>query len=98
MLFEGGERAVAEQFEHGRSLIGGCEDGSVWAEGAELQLGAPARRAFGAAELEARLIEQRRALVHLGPTCFLFGDAAPVRWSRLAERVRAELDPAGTLA
>ena len=98
VLFEGGERAVGEQLERGLSLLGGREDESVWPEASELQLSAPARRAFGAAELEARLIEQRRALVRLGPTCFLFGEAAPVRWSRLAERVRVELDPAGTLA
>jgi glycolate oxidase FAD binding subunit len=98
LLFEGGERAVAEQLERARLLVGGREDGGAWAESAALQETAPARRAFGARELEARLREQRQALVRLGPTCFLFGEAAPLAWTRLAEHVRAELDPHGTLA
>jgi hypothetical protein len=80
-------------------LLDGAEtDAGVWAEALEQQAAARARRAFGAGELEIRLREQREALVRLGPTCFLFGDVAPLRWSPLAERIRAQLDPAGTLA
>jgi glycolate oxidase FAD binding subunit len=97
VLFEGSERATAEQLDRARRLLGGAEDETIWAEVALRQSAAPRRRAFGAAELELRLRGERQALVRLGPTCFLFGDVAPVRWSPLAERIRASLDPAGTL-
>jgi glycolate oxidase FAD binding subunit len=98
LLFEGSERAVEEELRRAGELLGGqAADGTVWEEVAERQLAAPGRRSFGGAELATRLREAREALVRLGPTCFLFGEVAPLRWSPLAERVRAELDPAGVL-
>lgn len=98
LLFEGSERAVEEQLRRAPELLGGREaDGTVWEEVAERQLAASGRRSFGGAELAAVLGESGQALVRLGPTCFLFGGVAPLEWPPLAERVRAELDPAGTL-
>jgi len=99
VLFEGAERAVEEQLALAQDLTGGRQGSPrVWAESADRQHAAPARRAFGAGELAARLREAGECVVHLGATCFLFGPVAALRWTPLAERLRAELDPAGTLA
>jgi glycolate dehydrogenase FAD-binding subunit len=98
VLFEGGERAVEVELGRARDLLGGREDGDVWADAAERQLAAPAKRAFGGAELGERLRHSGPALVRTGPTCFLFGDVATLRWTALAERIRAQFDPAGVLA
>jgi glycolate oxidase FAD binding subunit len=98
LRLEGGSRTVEEQAARAASLIGARPaDPSLWAEADALQQAAPARRAFGAGELAARLGEQRQALVRTGPTCYLFGDAAPLRWSALAERVRQSFDPGRVL-
>jgi len=99
VLFEGGERAVAEQVARAGELLGGREASArIWAEAAERQLPAPARSAFGGGELAERLRGVSEALVRLGPTCYLYGDVPPLRWTALSQRIRAELDPAGTLA
>ena len=99
VLFEGGERAVAEQVARAGELLGGREASArIWAEAADRQLAAPARSSFGGAELAERLRGVSEALVRLGPACYLYGDVPPLRWTPLAERIRAELDPAGVLA
>jgi glycolate oxidase FAD binding subunit len=99
LLFEGSEAAAGEQLERGRSLLGGREDSSVWSEVAARQLDAGARGAFAGGELAAVLEEVPQALVRLGPTCFAYVPQAYEQpWSPLAERVRAQFDPAGVLA
>ena len=98
VLFEGGERAVEEQLRRAQELVGGRQGSPrVWAESADRQQAASARRAFGGGELAARLREAGECVVHTGATCHLFGSVAPLRWAPLAERVRVGLDPAGIL-
>jgi glycolate oxidase FAD binding subunit len=99
ILFEGGERAVAEQIDRAADVLGGREaNARVWAEARRRQSESPARRAFGAGELADRLRDTRECVVRMGPTCFLFGDGAPLRWPALAERLRAHVDPGNVLA
>jgi glycolate oxidase FAD binding subunit len=99
LLFEGSEAAAGEQLERARSLLGGREDSAVWTEVAARQLDAGARGAFAGGELAAVLEEVPQALVRLGPTCFAYVPQAYEQpWSPLAERVRAQFDPAGVLA
>jgi hypothetical protein len=63
------------------------------------QLDSGARGAFAGRELAAVLEEVPQALVRLGPTCFAYVPQAYEQpWSPLAERVRAQFDPAGVLA
>jgi glycolate oxidase FAD binding subunit len=99
LLFEGSEAAAAEQLDRAGSLFGGREDAAVWSEVAARQLDSGARGAFSGAELAAVLEEVPRALVRLGPTCFAYvSQPYEQPWSPLAERVRAQFDPAGVLA
>jgi glycolate oxidase FAD binding subunit len=98
ILFEGSERAVAEQIDRAATVLGGRQANvRVWAEARWRQSESPARRAFGAGELGNRLGEAGECVVHTGPTCFLFGDGAPLRWPALAERLRRHLDPGNVL-
>jgi len=99
ILFEGSERAVAEQIDRAAILLGGREaNPRVWAEARRRQAESPTRRGFGAGELAVRLRETHECVLRTGPTCFLFGDAAPLRWPAAAERLRARLDPGSVLA
>ena len=99
LLFEGGESATLYQLERGRALLGGEEDGGVWNQVATLQLGARSRGAFAAGELGSALEELPRALVRIGPTCFVYlPQPYEQPWSPLAEQVRAQFDPGGVLA
>jgi glycolate oxidase FAD binding subunit len=99
VLFEGSESAAAEQLERAQGLLGGDEDKSVWADVAARQLSAGARGSFPAAELAEALGEVPEALVRIGPTCHAFlPQPYDQPWATLAERVRAEFDPAGVLA
>jgi glycolate oxidase FAD binding subunit len=99
LLFEGSERAAAEQLERAQKLLGGREDGDVWQESAARQIAAGARGAFPLGELETALGEVSEALVRIGSTCFAYVPGAYEQaWSPLAERVRAQFDPAGVLA
>jgi glycolate oxidase FAD binding subunit len=99
LLFEGRAATTSDQLDRGRSLLGGDEDGDVWGEVAARQLGSRSRGAFAASELGAVLGELPQALVRIGPTCFAYMPQPYEQpWSRLAERVRAQFDPEGTLA
>jgi glycolate oxidase FAD binding subunit len=98
LLFEGTEHAVAAELDDARALLGGREDDGVWAEVAERQLAAGRRRVLAPADLAAELDALPQALVRLGPACYVFEGGEPLEWPPLAERVRAELDPAGVLA
>ncbi len=82
LLFEGSERAVADQVA---SAPGNEGDPAIWAEVLERQAGSsPIPFTFEA------------PLVRPGPG-LAFGDGAARPWSPLAERVRAALDPEGVL-
>lgn len=106
LLFEGSERAVDDQTARAAEILGARENGEVWAELSERQRGSTARKHFGAGDLRAVLEQTPTGLIRLGPTCYAFtsdteSDAASggtEQWSDLAERVRAEFDPIGTLA
>jgi glycolate oxidase FAD binding subunit len=99
ILFEGSEPAVAEQLERARGSLGGRENGEVWQASAARQIASRARGSFPLGELEPALGEVSDALVRIGPTCFVYVRGAYEQaWSPLAERVRAEFDPAGVLA
>jgi glycolate oxidase FAD binding subunit len=99
VLFEGRMATASEQLERARALLGGQEDGDVWNEVAASQLGSRTRGAFPAGELAAALAELPEALVRIGPTCFAYlPQPYEQPWSPLAERVRAQFDPAGILA
>ena len=98
-LWEGRTATTSDQLERARALLGGQEDGDVWNEVAASQLGSRSRGAFPAGELAAALAELPEALIRIGPTCFAYlPQPYEQPWSALAERVRAQFDPAGTLA
>jgi glycolate dehydrogenase FAD-binding subunit len=103
LLFEGGERAVAEQIKDAGALLGGVEDdGAVWAEVAERQGSARGRLAFAPANLAATLTRLDTAIVRPAAGAAYLPEPVPESRSeallRLTERVRAEFDPAGVLA
>ncbi|HSE80438.1 MAG TPA: FAD-binding oxidoreductase [Gaiellaceae bacterium] len=98
-LLEGRTATTSDQLERARALLGGQEDDDVWNEVAASQLGSRSRGAFPAGELAAALAELPEALIRIGPTCFAYlPQPYEQPWSALAERVRAQFDPAGTLA
>jgi glycolate oxidase FAD binding subunit len=98
VLFEGGEEAVSEQLDRGRDLLGGEEDGLVWDEAAARQLGSRSRGTFPLGELTGALEELPEALIRIGSVCFAYMPVPYERdWPALAERVRAQFDPAGIL-
>ena len=98
-LLEGRIATTSDQLERARALLGGQEDDDVWNEVAASQLGSRSRGAFPAGELAAALAELPEALIRIGPTCFAYlPQPYEQPWSALAERVRAQFDPAGTLA
>jgi glycolate oxidase FAD binding subunit len=99
ILFEGAERAAAEQLDRARAALGGREDGGAWQASAARQIASRARGSFPLGALETALGEVSDALVRIGPTCFAYVPGAYEQaWSPLAESVRAEFDPAGVLA
>ena len=98
-LLEGRIATTSDQLERARALLGGQEDDDVWNEVAASQLGSRSRGAFPAGELAAALADLPEALIRIGPTCFAYlPQPYEQPWSALAERVRAQFDPAGTLA
>ena len=98
-LFEGRAATISDQLDRGRSLLGGDEDGDVWAEVAARQLASRSRGAFAAGELGAVLAELPEALIRIGATCFAYlPQPYEQPWPALAERVRAQFDPEGTFA
>jgi len=102
VLFEGGARGVGEQVGIVRSLVGGVTDESVWAEGEERQAASRGRLLFDPGGLAVALGGLAEAVVRVAAGVAYV--PAPVADQRdpaeiaLAERVRAQFDPAGVLA
>jgi glycolate oxidase FAD binding subunit len=92
VLFEG----TASQLERARDLLGGAEAGAAaWERAGERQLLAAGRRALGPQEAPPA----DALLVRFGPTRWAYTrEPVEAPWSPLAERVRAQFDPAGVLA
>ncbi len=101
VLFEGGRRAVDEQVETVRSLVGGAEDDSVWAEVEARQFSSRGRLSFDPAALAEVVAAFDEAVVRVAAGVGYV--PAPVDDQRdpaeiaLAERVRAQFDPIGVL-
>ena len=87
VLFEGSARAVDEQLAAARSLLGG-EEGDPWADVLAFQAACRGRVPFDGLLEEPQLVRAGSAYV---------AEPTDRTWSPLAERVRAELDPAGVL-
>jgi glycolate oxidase FAD binding subunit len=88
ILFEGTARAVETQLAAARALVGGGE-GDPWAEVLAFQASSGGRVPFDEKLERPQLVRGASAYVAEVP------DRA---WSELAERIRAEFDPAGVLA
>jgi glycolate oxidase FAD binding subunit len=101
VLFEGSARAVEEQLDSARSLAGGDEDGSVWAEAEARQARARGRLLFRPGDLEATLRGLDEAVVRVSAGVAYVAEPVPdprdPAEAALAERVRAHFDPQGTL-
>jgi glycolate oxidase FAD binding subunit len=101
LLFEGGLRGVEEQVAIVRSVVGGAEDDSVWAEIDARQSSARGRLPFDPGALADTLDGLDDAVVRVSAGVAYVSDA--VADSRdpaeiaLAERVRASFDPDGVL-
>jgi FAD/FMN-containing dehydrogenase len=85
VLFEGSERAVAEQV---RAAPGEAADAGIWDESGSRQEAAGARVPFDWGDC---------SLARPGVGIAFVDKAADRAWSPLAERVRAEFDPEGVL-
>ena len=102
VLFEGGRRGVDEQLGLARSLVGGSEDGSVWAELEAQQAASRGRLLFPPGRLQETLAGLDQGVVRISAGVAYVPE--PVADPRnpaeiaLAERVRAQFDPAGMLA
>jgi glycolate oxidase FAD binding subunit len=100
-LFEGGSRGVEEQLGIVRSLVGGTEDGSVWAEIEARQSSSRGRLLFAPGALGHAVSGLDEAVVRVAAGVAYV--PVPVTDPRnraeidLAERVRAEFDPAKVL-
>jgi hypothetical protein len=103
VLFEGGRRAVDEQFETTRALIGGseAEPGSPWEAAAARQSRAQGRLSFDPGRLGETLAGLDEAVVRVSAgVAYVPGPVEDVRDPAevaLAERVRAGFDPGGVL-
>jgi FAD/FMN-containing dehydrogenase len=86
VLFEGSERAVAEQV---LAAPGDLADAEIWTEDAQRQQAAAGRVAFD---------WQNCSLARPGVGIAFVDEPVDRTWSPLAERVRAEFDPEGVLA
>ncbi len=102
VLFEGGRRGVEEQLGLARALVGGAEDGSVWAEVSAKQAESRGRLLFSPGRLQETLDGLHQAVVRVSAgTAYVREPVADPRDPAeiaLAERVRAQFDPAGVLA
>jgi glycolate oxidase FAD binding subunit len=87
VLFEGAARAVEAQLRAAGEVLGGGE-GEPWEEVLAFQASCRGRVAFDGLFDEPQLVRGAEAYV---------GEATERRWTPLAERVRAEFDPAGVL-
>ena len=102
VLFEGGRRAVDEQFAAAYALVGGAEDsGSIWETAADRQGQARGRLLFPPGELAAKLAGLEEAVVRVSAGVAYVPQRVADRRDpaevALAERVRAEFDPKGVL-
>jgi glycolate oxidase FAD binding subunit len=103
LLFEGSERAVAAQLEAGRELLGGREvNATIWDESRNAQARSLGRISFPPRGLAQTLALFPEALVRPGIGSAYVMEAVSDQLEegarRLAERVRAQFDPQGTLA
>jgi glycolate oxidase FAD binding subunit len=101
VLFEGGRRGVEEQVGIVRSLVGGTEEDSVWDEVAARQSSSRGRLAFDPGALAGLLGGLDEAVVRVAAGVAYVPEAVadprdPME-VELAERVRAQFDPAGVL-
>jgi glycolate oxidase FAD binding subunit len=87
VLFEGSARAVGAQVAAARALLGG-DEGDPWPEVLAFQASCRGRVEFDGLLDEPQLVR--------GGSAYVVEETSRV-WSPLAERVRAELDPAGVL-
>jgi glycolate oxidase FAD binding subunit len=101
VLFEGGRRGVEEQVGIVRVLVGGAEEGSVWDDVAARQSSSRGRLPFDPGALADALGGLEEAVVRVAAGVAYVPEAVadprdPME-VELAERVRAQLDPAGVL-
>jgi glycolate dehydrogenase FAD-binding subunit len=102
VLLEGSRRGVEEQFAHAQALVGGAEDdGSTWEEAQARQTSARGRLRFSPGELAQTLAGLDEAVVRVAAgVAYVPGEVEDPRDPgevALAERVRAQFDPAGVL-
>jgi FAD/FMN-containing dehydrogenase len=102
VLFEGSRRGVDEQFARAQALVGGLEDfGSVWEDAQARQTSARGRLRFSLGKLAQTLAGLDEAVVRVAAgVAYVPGEVADPRDPgeiALAERVRAQFDPAGVL-
>jgi glycolate oxidase FAD binding subunit len=97
---DGSERVVASQLAAACDLLG-CEqlaDDAAWASLSEKQAAAAGRASFAPGELASFLATTPAAVVRVAAGHAYVPTPHERPWSPLAERVRAELDPARVLA
>ena len=102
LLFEGSERAVADQVATAAALLGSVEAGAeVWSEAGGRQLAARGRSSFAPGQLAALLEAWPRAIVRAGAGAAylpdLVADVRPDGVRALEARIKAQLDPQGVL-
>jgi glycolate oxidase FAD binding subunit len=108
LLFEGSARAVAAQLATAQSLVGGEEsDASVWDESRDRQGAAPGRVRFTPGELKSTLASLGQAIVRPAAgiaytrerdASYRLLQTVIVGHTLLADRIKHELDPRGTLS
>jgi glycolate oxidase FAD binding subunit len=102
LMFEGTSRGVDEQLAAAAALVGGTEDESVWTDAEAVQSRSRGRLLFAPGQLAGALGGLGEAVARVSAGVAYVPD--PVADPRdpaevaLAERVRAQLDPAGVLA
>jgi glycolate oxidase FAD binding subunit len=101
VLFEGGRRGVEEQLGIVRSMVGGTEDELVWGEIEARQSSSRGRLSFDPGALahalgglDEAVVRASAGVAHVPRPVADQRDPAAIA---LAERVRAQLDPAGVL-
>ena len=95
LLFEGSEVSVAAQLEAARALLDG-EEADPWYEDRARQAAAGGRVRLR--RLDVFLAERDEAVVRVAAGLAYVHEQVSEAWSPLADRVRAELDPAGKLS
>ena len=100
-LFEGGTRGVEEQLAIVRSLVGGTDDGSVWAEVEARQSSSRGRLLFAPGALgdalgglDAAVVRVAAGVAYVPEPVTDPRDPAEIA---LAERIRAGFDPTQVL-